>query len=136
MTNYIKKLIKRYLKKHLTAHPKHYYFLRWLADLVKDNKQTDWVCAGIAHWIYETNEHSLLEKFNDLFVIDNNVYIYTHRPGLWIGKGGKTIDSLMYSLNHNIHNVKTHDYQIKLIEMCNHPYSEVIGYAHFYANNW
>ena len=136
MTNYIKKLIKRYLKKNLTAHPKHYYFLRWLADLVKDNKQTDNVCAGIARWIYDTNENYLLDKLNDLFVIDNNVYIYTYRPGLWIGKGGKTIDSLIHSLNYNIYNVKTHDYKIQLIEIHKQPYSEVIGYAHFYANNW
>ena len=136
MKNLIKNQIKKYLKKHLGTHPKHYYFLRWLADIVKDSNQLNDVCAGVARWMYDTNESNLLGHLNDLFVVDDNVYIYTFRPGLWIGKHGSICESLEHSLNHNVNDEKIHNYKIRFIEIHKKPYSEIMGYAHFYANNW
>lgn len=140
MKNFIKKQIRKYLKKHLDhSHPKHYYFLRWLADMVKDHKQLEDVCAGVAHWVYYSEECrgiNQLQYLNDLIVIDNEVYIVTFRPGLWIGKMGKTVDSLKYSLNHNIDDEQIHDYRINFIELLNQPYARVMGYIHYYSDNW
>ena len=132
----MKKLIRKYLKKHLNGHPKHYYFMRWLADIVRDKKQTDDICAGVARWMHDTDESRLLGHLNDLFVIDNRVYIYTYRPGLWIGRGGETTMSLEHSLNHDVNGEKIHDYDIWFIEIQGKPYAEVAGYLHIYANNW
>lgn len=136
MKKILKNWIKKYLKKHLNAHPKHYYFLRWLADIVKDEKQMDEIYWFFAKWVYDTDAAYLLDKFNDLFVVDNNVYIVTFRPGLWIGKRGQTVESLKHSLNYNIDEEKINDYDIQFIEVHKQPYSEVLSYAHMYANNW
>ena len=136
MKKILKNWIKKYLKKHLNVHPKNYYFLRWLADMGKNEKQMDDICAGVARWMYDTDESNLLGHLNDLFVVDNNVYIVTFRPGLWIGKSGQTVESLKHSLNYNIDGEKINDYDIRFIEVHKQPYSEVLSYAYMYANNW
>ena len=127
----MRKLIKKYLKKKLeTRRPKHYYFLRWLSELVKDEMNTENVLAGIASWMVATGETFL--PFNDIFVIDNAIYIYTHRPGLWIGKKDSVINSLEYSLNHNINDEKIHDYKISLIECYMVATTTIESYLHVY----
>ena len=131
----MKKLIKKYLKKHLTAHPKHYHFLRWLSEFVMDKESLKDVCYSIAGWVYTSNS-KLYMYLNDILVIDNIVYIYTMRPGLWIGKGGKTIDECKHYINHNRDDEKIHDYSIRLIEIQNTPYSTFNSALYSYANNW
>ena len=133
---FFKNKIRKYLRKHLTGHPKHYYFLRWLADLVKDNGQLEDVCSGVASWICVNDENTLLPHLSDLFVVGNNVYIVTYRPGLWIGKSGKTVGSLEHSLNHNINDEKINDYHIRFIEWLKEPYASVMRSVYFYSNNW
>ncbi len=78
----MKQLIKKYLKKKLNkSHPKHYYFLRWLANIVMDKEQTKDVCASIARWMYD-NKYSLQKlPLNDIFVLDKKLYNYTFLPG-------------------------------------------------------
>ena len=122
MKRLFKKLIEKYLKKHLTAHPKHYYFLRWLSSLVEDKNKLVDVYGSIAGYFYHKQNDltytNVMEymHFTDIFVVDNNVYIYTQRPGMWIGKSGQTIDSVQDRMNLNVNGQKVHDYKIYLIE--------------------
>ena len=111
----MKKLIKKYLKNKLqVSHPKKYHFLRWLAECVKDAKKTDDALSGIAYYMMENKSDYL--QFNDIFVIDDNVYVYTRRPGLWIGKGGLTIDAIEHRINYNLDGKKFYDFKLQLIE--------------------
>ena len=111
----MKKLIKKYLKRKLqVSHPKKYHFLRWLAECVKDVKKTDDALSGIAYYMMENKSDYL--QFNDIFVIDDNVYVYTRRPGLWIGKGGQTLDAIEHRINYNLEGKKFYDFKLQLIE--------------------
>jgi len=122
MKKWFKKKIEKYLKKHLTGHPKHYHFLRWLASLVEDNNTLTDVYASIAGYFYhkqsEYGNWNIFDAmcFTDIFVVDNNVYVYTQRPGMWIGKAGRTIDEVEDRMNLNVNGKKVHDYKIKMIE--------------------
>lgn len=137
MKTFIKNQIKKYLtKKFNCSHPKHYYFLRWLADIVMDKDEVKNVCASIAYWIYNTKHDDLIALTHDILVINNKVYIYTYRPGLWIGKAGCTVYDCQDSINHNIDGEKIHDYKIYFIEGHKTPWTELYGYYKFHLNNW
>ena len=56
------------------------------------------------------------KHFNNIFVIDDNVYVYTRHPGLWIGKGGRTIDAIEHRINYNLDGKKFYDFKLQLIE--------------------
>lgn len=131
----MKQLIKKYLKKKLNkSHPKHYYFLRWLANIVMDKEQTKDVCASIARWMYDNKYNLQKLPLNDIFVLDNKIYIYTFRPGLWIGKAGSTVYSCEDSINHNVNGVKVHNYEIHFIEIHKTPFTELYGFLVSYEN--
>ena len=110
----MKKLIKNYLKKHLDcSHPKHYYFLRFLSEMVKDDNSNTLVYAGIARFMFN---NGINLPFSDIFVIDNIIYVYTLRPGLWIGRGGETIKKIENEINYNFEERRLYDYSIQLLE--------------------
>lgn len=137
MKTFIKNQIKKYLtKKFNCSHPKHYYFLRWLASLVMDNEEVKDVCASIAYWMYTTKHETLMAYTHDILVIDNKVYIYTYRPGLWIGKAGCIVYDCEHSINHNINDEKIHDYKIHFIETHKTPWTELYGSYSMYSRNW
>ena len=112
----MKWLIKKIIFKYLKSSTKHYCFLRWLAELIKDEKVTKDVYSSIAYWLFTHDDTAKYLQFSDIFVVDNIVYIYTFRPGLWIGKAGRTVDDLMHSMNYNARDKKIHDYRINFIE--------------------
>lgn len=138
MKQFLKKRIRSYLINHLgSSHPKNYYFLRWLSDIVEDKDSANDICATLGSWIVNTDiGSSLINYLNDLFVVGNGVYIVTYRPGLWIGKGGRTVDSLEHCLNYDIEDKKINDYEVRFIEIHKKNYSSVMGYINFYSNNW
>ena len=110
----MKKLIKYYLKKHLDcSHPKNYYFLRFLSEMVKDDNTNNFVFAGIARFMFS---NGINLPFSDIFVIDNTIYVYTLRPGLWIGRGGETIEKIKNEINSNTEGQRLHNYSIQLLE--------------------
>ena len=125
----MKRYIRKWLIKNCTHHfyTEHYYFLRWLVSMGSDKKRTKEVCWGVARWMVN-NDMSFL-PFMDMFVLDGVLYIYTERPGLWIGKGGKTIDNLQQTLSSCIS-------EVRLLEVIDKPYSyvkkEIIRYANDY----
>lgn len=123
----MKKLIKGYLKRHLnSAHPKNYYFLRFLSEMVKDDNSNNRVFAGIARFM---SNNGINLPFSDIFVIDNIIYVYTLRPGIWIGRGGKTMDKIENEINYGTEGQRLHNYSIRLLE----EYKNANHYIHQYA---
>lgn len=132
--------IKDYLKSQFNStqmmyalrdNHRHYLFLRFLAELVKDEQKTEGVYMDIGNFI-QGKLPRLATLFTDIFVIDNYVYIQTPRPGLWIGKCGETIDAITREINHG----EKYDYEIKLLEDNTSPLYQIIRWASFYANNY
>lgn len=109
----MKRFIIKYLKKHLTAHPKHYYFLRWLAEYVKDEKKTKDALHSIAYYISEKN---LNLPYLDIFVVGDTVYVHTSRPGLWIGKAGSNHEAVEHRMNFNLKEEKIANFELTYIE--------------------
>ena len=115
----MKKLIKKYLKKNLTGHPKkNYYFLRWLASLVETKYHTEYVSKMVAVFQHYDENHRKF-PFADSFVIDNTIYVYTLRPGLWIGKHGDTIEEIKKMINNtdNVGGYPSYNFEISFIEV-------------------
>ena len=107
----------------------NFYFLRWMADIHKDKKVTDYVCQMIAKYI-TSKEHKL--PFLDVFVVDDNVFIYTPYPGKWIGKKGTDVDELQNTLNHNAKGEETHQFKVRIIEPTKTNYNAVMGHIRGY----
>lgn len=127
------KLLKQYLKKRLTPHPKHYYFYRWLVSLIEDKEQIDGVCCAISHWALDSVENGkLFQYIKDVFVLDNCVYIYTDRPGLLIGLHGRVVDSIKQEINYTCNNIdeeKVINYGVNFIEMDKVAYTRILHYV-------
>lgn len=111
--SHMKRMIKRYLMKRLTGHPKNYHLLRWMAEWVKEEAETEYVLREISYFLQ--NERIDI-PYEDIFVVGNNVYIVTQRPGLWIGKGGNTVNSLIKKINCDIQGNVHSDYHVNFIE--------------------
>ena len=115
------------MKRHLnSAHPKNYYFLRFLSEMVKDDNSNNRVFAGIARFM---SNNGINLPFSDIFVIDNIIYVYTLRPGIWIGRGGKTMDKIENEINYGTEGQRLHNYSIRLLE----EYKNANHYIHQYA---
>lgn len=137
-----KSLIKKYLYKKLNvAHPKNYYFLRWLVELVRDKNRTFDAYGAIVGFLYNrqqdmrTNVYETY-PFTDIFVIDNYVYIYTRRPGMWIGKGGETLDAVEKRLNYNSHGDLIDNYKIRILEDTNSAMTYIREGIKIMVDNW
>lgn len=113
----MKKLFSNFIENRIVNPRKYnYLFYRWLLGLIIDKDETENVFFKIAHYL--NNKHNFLSyDFTDIFILNNNVYIYTRRPGYWIGKGGKEIYDLENCINYNYNGeTKLHDYHIRIIE--------------------
>ena len=113
----MKKSFINFLESRIVNPKKYnYFFYRWLIELFIDKSETKNVFFQIANYL--TNQYSLSSyDFSDIFVLDNKVYIYTRRPGYWIGKGGKEITKLENCINYTYDGeTKLHDYQVRIIE--------------------
>ena len=73
-------------------------------------------CDLIRIWLIETEKTTSTYQLTDILVLGNDVYLYTKRPGFWIGKSGSTLKSLEDRMNHNLDGEKIHDYIINIIE--------------------
>ena len=74
------------------------------------------VCSLISIWLIETEKTTSTYQLTDIIVLGNDVYLYTKRPGMWIGKSGSTLKSLEDRMNHTIDGDRIHDYKINIIE--------------------
>lgn len=114
----VSSLLVKYLNKKLRFRPKSYLkylSIRLIAELVKDKESTQYVIDMIADYIrYEKLDKVIL--FSDIFVLGDEVYILTVRPGIWIGKQGATINELKTNLNVDVMGKLIHKYHLNLIE--------------------
>lgn len=110
----MKRFIIKYLHKHINVRSKNYHFWRWVASWFYNKENTEHILACISSYFYHNGKESpTIMKFTDIFVVGKDVYIYTIRPGLWIGKGGSVIDKLEESFNRNN---TGEQYKIRIIE--------------------
>ena len=126
MKHLIEKLIYRILR---SCHKNRlrYLFARLLAEIVKDKEATNGVLISIANYFVKYHD-GVQFQYNDIFVVGNIVYIYTLRPGYWIGKGGSEADRLLVALNHNAKMEKITNYEIKFIQQYNDALCDITMY--------
>lgn len=120
---------KEEIKKGLSDirnHMEDYHFYRYMAYVIESKEKNKDIRHSIASWMCHSRHEDL--PFSDIFVLDDEIYIYTYRPGLWIGRGGKTIDDCLYHINHKVDGTKYRDFKINLIESKNDALSEVYSY--------
>lgn len=122
---------KNYIIKHFNnkKEKRDFYFLRWLSEINKNEKDTNYVCNKIAKFIHNKNTNL---PFLDIFVVDDNVFIYTPRPGKWLGEKACMIDELQHMLNYNTDGVQVHDFQLRIIEPENTNYNTVMNFLRGY----
>ena len=121
----IREGVKRGLD-NIHSHMEDYHLYRYIASFVESRERNEDIRHSIASWMVHSKHENL--PFNDIFVIDDEVYIYTYRPGLWIGKGGKTIDDCTYHINHKVDGTEYRKLNIHLIEIRNDAVSDVYRY--------
>jgi predicted metal-dependent RNase len=113
-----------------------YLFIRWLAEAVSDKEKKNHAMSVISYYVYEKNR---VLPFTDVFVVGDTVYVFTERPGLWIGKSGRTYDEILERLNSNAKGEKTVDYKLKLKEDMKSPKydfdMEMRMCSYIYSNN-
>ena len=133
----MKKIIKAYLKRKLDKSKSFvnryrlYLFLRLLAEFCKDKEASEDVIYLISRYI--SNEYPRLSRMlPDIFVIDDQVYIFTEFPGFWTGKGGSTINAIKDAININSDGVKYRDYEVKIIEDWSSPIYDVHRWMSFF----
>lgn len=141
--NRIKNCITKYLLKYFNGnrrsknyqymrnHVRFYLFLRWLSEFVKNEEDTKHVTASIASYMYHNN-FSL--PFTDIFVVSDVVFICTSRPGMWIGKGGSTLDEITKNINFNLVGKQTHNFKITLLENTQSSVDDVFNYMKVLRN--
>lgn len=120
---------KEEIKKGLSDirnHMEDYHFYRYIASFVESREKNKDIRHSIASWMCDSRHEDL--PFSDIFVLDDEIYIYTYRPGLWIGRGGKTIDDCLYHINHKVDGTKYRKLNIHLIEAKDDAITDVYGY--------
>jgi hypothetical protein len=131
MKHLIEKLIHRLLGKCRKSQLR-YLFARLLAEIVKDKDKTNDVLISIASYFIKYHSGEKFQ-FNDIFVVGDIIYIYTFRPGYWIGKGGSEADRLLVECNYNARMEKVADYQLRFIELSNDATADITRYIHISA---
>ena len=94
----------------------NFYALKSESFKYSTKKQYIDVCGLISIWLIETENSLNTYQLTDIIVLENDVYLYTKRPGMWIGKSGSTLKSLEDRMNHNLDGEMIHDYKINIIE--------------------
>ena len=94
----------------------NFYALKSESCKYSTKKQYIDVCGLISIWLIETENSLNTYQLTDIIVLENDVYLYTKRPGWWIGKSGSTLKSLEDRMNHNLDGERIHDYSINIIE--------------------
>lgn len=125
--------VKNALNNNIRSHMEDYPLYRYLASWLETRERNRDIRQSIASWMVESRHEDL--PFTDIFVIDDEVYIYTYRPGLWIGRGGRTIDDCLYHINHKIDGTEYRKLNIHLIEAKDDAITDVYGYMTVYNVN-
>lgn len=75
-----------------------YIYVRHILSIAEESKFRDNCIKEICRWIVDNGHDGLLPTLSDIYTCAHTVYIRTLRPGLWIGKGGEDINSLISHL--------------------------------------
>ena len=75
-----------------------YIYVRHILSIAEEKEFRDNCIKEICKWIVNNQQDGLLSTLSDIYTCAHTVYIRTLRPGLWIGRGGETIDSLISHL--------------------------------------
>lgn len=134
----MKKILYNFLKKRIKNPRKYnYYFYRWIIDSVINKEEVNDVIRSISYWMTKDDYKSRLSTYlTDIFVMNNDIYLYTRRPGLWIGKCGSNIDDLVHSVNFNINDERIHNYKIEIIEDTNSNTTNLVKWVTYRYNNY
>ena len=127
LNNHIQNFIVKRIKK---PRKYNYYFYRWLVDAFY--KQNDLVLLHtVFPWMRANNLEML--QYTDIFVIGKTIFIYTVRPGLWIGRHGQTIDSLKKLIKESeTGHPEYADYKVELIEDNQTAHATPLRYYSYY----
>ena len=129
MTDKENYIIKHFNNKKETV---NFYFLRWLAEINKNEKDTNYICNVIAKYMHGKK---IVLPFLDIFVVDNNVYIYTQYPGKWIGEKGKDVDELQRMINNNKDGELVHDFKLNIIKPTKTNFNTIMNFLRGYNKN-
>ena len=88
----------------------------WIAKNIEDKKKLGLVCFKIADFYNDKPAALIGLQISDMVVLNDTIFIFLERPGLIIGKGGSTIDSLTAHINNDVNGNKVDNYNIDLIE--------------------
>ena len=125
----MKKLIRKYLiNKFENRKLKRFYFLRWLVDIITNKSDLYFLLDCIALWMVK--QKSIHLRFTDIFLVGNNLYVYTPNPGDWIGKGGKTIDDFETFINDTL----GEKYRVNIIEDRDSLYKKLNDMIYFWQD--
>ena len=122
MIQQLKEKIEKFRKSHRGVFDKEYdpdlnfYGIKSASFKYSTKEQYRNVCSLISIWLIETEKTTSTYQLTDILVLENDVYLYTKRPGMWIGKSGSTLKSLEDRMNHNLDGERIHDYKIHIIE--------------------
>ena len=122
MMQQLKEKIEKFRKSHRGLFDNEYdpdlnfYGIKSESLKYTTKKQYREVCCLNSTWLIETEKTTNTYQLTDILVLGNDVYLYTKRPGIWIGKFGSTLKSLEDRVNHNLDGDKIHDYSINIIE--------------------
>lgn len=110
-----------------------YWYARYVNSYMIIDEDFKEILRAIARWIRKEKEQSLLEHLCDIFTFRYKgrieVYLVTSRPGLWIGRGGETIESLIAYLREQI----SEDITVELKEWSS-PATKVKEYVRDYSD--
>ena len=122
MIEQLKEKIEKFRKSHRGLFDNEYdpdlnfYGIKSESLKFTTKKQYRVICCLISAWLIETEKTTSTYQLTDILVLENDVYLYTKRPGIWIGKFGSTLKSLEDRVNHNLDGERIHDYSINIIE--------------------
>lgn len=122
MIQQLKEKIEKFRKSHRGLFDNEYdpdlnfYGIKSESLKFTTKKQYRDICCLISAWLIETEKTTSTYQLTDILVLGNDVYLYTKRPGIWIGKFGSTLKSLEDRVNHNLDGERIHDYSINIIE--------------------
>lgn len=106
-----------------------FYFLRWLAEINKNEKETNYVCQIIAKYM-ASKSYTL--PLLDVFVVDDTVFIYTQYPGKWIGEKASNIEDLQHLLNYKANGEMVHNFKINIVKPVKTNFNNVMSFLRGY----
>ena len=79
-----------------------YRYARYVVALTTTDDEMRSLHVAVSRWMRREKLTKLLDYTSDIFKFDDEVYIVTSRPGLWIGRYGRIVDGLTAYLREHL----------------------------------